>query len=103
MLGAFGSHTLDHAIRVGATRESMEFETFGFGFGRPDIWEPEEVFWGLENTWLRDERYSGARELAGPFGAVQMGLIYVNPEGPNGDPSTVAAAEDIRETFARWR
>jgi len=81
--------------------ESMGFKTFGFGFGRPDIWEPEEIFWGPEDTWLGDERYSGDRELAGPFGAVQMGLIYVNPEGPNGNPDPLAAARDIRETFAR--
>ncbi|MET8654321.1 catalase/peroxidase HPI [Nocardia aurea] len=81
--------------------ESMGFQTFGFGFGRPDIWEPEEVFWGPEDTWLGDERYSGDRELSGPLGAVQMGLIYVNPEGPNGRPDPVAAALDIRETFAR--
>ena len=81
--------------------ESMGFKTFGFGFGRPDIWEPDEVFWGPEDTWLGDERYSGDRELAGPFGAVQMGLIYVNPEGPNGNPDPLASARDIRETFAR--
>jgi catalase-peroxidase len=81
--------------------ESMGFETFGFGFGREDIWEPEEIFWGSEDTWLGDERYSGDRELAGPFGAVQMGLIYVNPEGPNGNPDPLAAARDIRETFRR--
>ncbi|MFB6528900.1 MULTISPECIES: catalase/peroxidase HPI [unclassified Streptomyces] len=81
--------------------ESMGFKTFGFGFGREDIWEPEEVFWGSEDTWLGDERYSGDRELGGPFGAVQMGLIYVNPEGPNGNPDPVAAARDIRETFGR--
>jgi catalase-peroxidase len=81
--------------------ESMGFKTFGFGFGRPDIWEPEEVFWGPEDTWLGDERYSGDRQLGKPFGAVQMGLIYVNPEGPNGKPDPVAAARDIRETFAR--
>lgn len=81
--------------------ESMGFKTFGFGFGREDIWEPEEVFWGSEDTWLGDERYSGDRELAKPFGAVQMGLIYVNPEGPNGKPDPKAAAKDIRETFAR--
>jgi len=81
--------------------ESMGFETFGFGFGREDIWEPEEIFWGPEDTWLGDERYRGDRELTGPFGAVQMGLIYVNPEGPNGDPDPLAAARDIRETFAR--
>ncbi|MFC8172495.1 catalase/peroxidase HPI [Streptomyces sp. NPDC057242] len=81
--------------------ESMGFETFGFAFGREDIWEPEEIFWGPEDTWLGDERYSGDRELTGPFGAVQMGLIYVNPEGPNGDPDPLAAARDIRETFGR--
>ncbi|WP_046780100.1 catalase/peroxidase HPI [Streptomyces yangpuensis] len=81
--------------------ESMGFKTFGFGFGREDIWEPEEVFWGPEDTWLGDERYSGDRELTGPFGAVQMGLIYVNPEGPNGNPDPIAAAKDIRETFGR--
>ena len=81
--------------------ESMGFQTFGFGFGRPDIWEPDEVFWGPEDTWLGDERYSGDRELAAPLGAVQMGLIYVNPEGPNGEPDPVRAAHDIRETFKR--
>jgi catalase-peroxidase len=81
--------------------ESMGFKTFGFGFGRQDIWEPEEIFWGPEDTWLGDERYSGERELSGPLGAVQMGLIYVNPEGPNGNPDPHAAATDIRETFAR--
>ncbi len=81
--------------------ESMGFKTFGFGFGREDIWEPEEIFWGPEDTWLGDERYSGDRELTGPFGAVQMGLIYVNPEGPNGTPDPLAAARDIRETFRR--
>jgi catalase-peroxidase len=81
--------------------EDMGFETFGFGFGREDIWEPEEIIWGPEDTWLGDERYSGDRELAGPFGAVQMGLIYVNPEGPNGNPDPIAAARDIRETFRR--
>jgi catalase-peroxidase len=81
--------------------ESMGFQTFGFGFGREDIWEPEEIFWGPEDTWLGDERYSGDRELAGPLGAVQMGLIYVNPEGPNGNPDPLAAARDIRETFRR--
>ncbi|MEI4747109.1 catalase/peroxidase HPI [Rhodococcus erythropolis] len=81
--------------------ESMGFKTFGFGFGREDIWEPEEIYWGPEDTWLGDERYSGDRELSGPLGAVQMGLIYVNPEGPNGQPDPVAAARDIRETFAR--
>jgi catalase-peroxidase len=81
--------------------ESMGFETFGFGFGRPDIWEPEEIFWGPEDAWLGDERYSGERDLANPLGAVQMGLIYVNPEGPNGNPDPLAAAKDIRETFGR--
>jgi len=82
--------------------ESMGFKTFGFGFGREDIWEPEEdTYWGPEDTWLGDQRYSGDRELADPFGAVQMGLIYVNPEGPNGNPDPLAAATDIRETFAR--
>ena len=81
--------------------ESMGFKTFGFGFGRSDIWEPEEIFWGAEDAWLGDERYSGDRQLARPFGAVQMGLIYVNPEGPNGKPDPLAAARDIRETFAR--
>ncbi|MFE9654365.1 catalase/peroxidase HPI [Micromonospora sp. NPDC006431] len=81
--------------------ESMGFKTFGFGFGRKDVWEPEEIFWGPEDTWLGDERYSGDRELAGPLGAVQMGLIYVNPEGPNGNPDPLAAARDIRETFRR--
>jgi catalase-peroxidase len=81
--------------------ESMGFQTFGFGFGREDIFEPEEIFWGPEDAWLGDERYSGDRELAKPFGAVQMGLIYVNPEGPNGNPDPLAAAKDIRETFSR--
>jgi catalase-peroxidase len=81
--------------------ESMGFETFGFGFGRPDVWEPEEVIWGPEDTWLGDERYAGERELQGPLGAVQMGLIYVNPEGPNANPDPLASAHDIRETFAR--
>ena len=81
--------------------ESMGFRTFGFGFGREDIWEPEEVFWGPEDTWLGDERYSGDRALTNPFGAVQMGLIYVNPEGPNGNPDPLSAARDIRETFGR--
>ena len=82
--------------------ESMGFKTFGFGGGRADVWEPDEdIYWGPETTWLGDERYSGDRELADPLGAVQMGLIYVNPEGPNGNPSALAAAKDIRETFAR--
>jgi catalase-peroxidase len=82
--------------------ESMGFKTFGFGGGRVDTWEPEEdIFWGPEGTWLADERYSGDRDLDNPLAAVQMGLIYVNPEGPNGRPDPVAAAKDIRETFAR--
>ncbi len=81
--------------------ESMGFRTFGFAGGRKDVWEPEEVNWGSEATWLGDERYSDDRQLANPFGAVQMGLIYVNPEGPNGNPDPVAAARDIRETFRR--
>jgi catalase-peroxidase len=81
--------------------ESMGFKTFGFGFGRPDTYEPDEIFWGPEDTWLGDERYSGDRELAKPFGAVQMGLIYVNPEGPNGNPDPLGAARDTRETFRR--
>ncbi|HVX70797.1 MAG TPA: catalase/peroxidase HPI [Mycobacteriales bacterium] len=81
--------------------ESMGWRSFGFGFGREDVYEPEEVFWGPEDTWLGDERYTGDRELQGPVGAVQMGLIYVNPEGPNGDPDPLAAARDVRETFAR--
>jgi catalase-peroxidase len=81
--------------------EDMGFETFGFGFGRQDVWEPEEIFWGPEDTWLGDERYSGERQLDEVLGAVQMGLIYVNPEGPNGNPDPVASARDIRDTFAR--
>src|SRR4029077_20513395 len=82
--------------------ESMGFKTFGFGGGRADVWEPEEhVNWGTEDSWLGDARYKGDRELSGPFGAVQMGLIYVNPEGPNGKPDPAAAARDIRETFGR--
>src|SRR5438034_4752523 len=81
--------------------ESMGFTTFGMGFGREDIGEPDEIFWGPEDEWLGDERYTGDRELTGPFGAVQMGLIYVNPEGPNGNPDPLAAAIDIRETFGR--
>ncbi|MDA8318350.1 MAG: catalase/peroxidase HPI [Actinomycetota bacterium] len=81
--------------------ESMGFTTFGFGGGREDVFEPEDINWGSEGTWLGDERYSGDRELANPFGAVQMGLIYVNPEGPNGNPDPLAAARDIRETFRR--
>jgi catalase-peroxidase len=81
--------------------ESMGFKTFGFAGGRADVWEPEELFWGPEGTWLGDERYSGERQLSEPLGAVQMGLIYVNPEGPNGNPDPVLAARDIRQTFAR--
>jgi catalase-peroxidase len=81
--------------------ESMGFSTFGFGGGREDAWDPEDIDWGTEHTWLGDERYSGERDLANPLAAVQMGLIYVNPEGPNGMPSALAAAKDIRETFRR--
>src|SRR5437867_3196540 len=82
--------------------ESMGFKTFGFGGGREDVWEPEEaVYWGSEDKWLADKRYSGVRDLETPLGAVQMGLIYVNPQGPNGNPDPIAAARDIRETFAR--
>lgn len=81
--------------------ESSGFKTFGFAGGRADVWEPEELYWGPEGTWLGDERYSGERQLSEPLGAVQMGLIYVNPEGPNGNPDPVAAAKDIRETFFR--
>jgi catalase-peroxidase len=84
-----------------AALESMGFKTFGFGGGRADVWEPEELYWGPEGTWLGDARYSGERQLAHPLAAVQMGLIYVNPEGPNGKPDPVAAAHDIRMTFAR--
>ena len=82
--------------------ETMGFKTFGFGGGREDVWEPEQdVYWGAENNWLGDKRYSGDRDLENPLAAVQMGLIYVNPEGPNGNPDPIAAAQDIRETFAR--
>ena len=81
--------------------ESMGFKTFGFAGGRADVWEPEELYWGPEGTWLGDERYSGERQLSEPLGAVQMGLIYVNPEGPNGTPDPLASARDIRETFFR--
>jgi catalase-peroxidase len=81
--------------------ESMGFKTFGFAGGRPDVWEPEEVYWGSEDKWLGDKRYSGVRDLENPLGAVQMGLIYVNPQGPNGNPDPIAAATDIRETFKR--
>ena len=81
--------------------ESMGFKTFGFAGGRPDVWEPEEVYWGSEDKWLGDKRYTGVRDLENPLGAVQMGLIYVNPQGPNGKPDPIAAAVDIRETFKR--
>src|SRR6202163_4452259 len=81
--------------------ESMGFKTFGFGFGRPDIWEPDEIFWGSEDTWLGDERHGGGGEIHGPLGADHMGLIYVNPQGPNGNPDPLAAASYIRETFRR--
>ena len=81
--------------------ESIDFKTFGFAGGRADVWEPEELYWGPEGTWLGDERYSGERQLAEPLGAVQMGLIYVNPEGPGGNPDPLASARDIRETFFR--
>jgi catalase-peroxidase len=81
--------------------ESMGFKTYGFGGGRADVWEPEELYWGPEGAWLEDQRYSGERDLENPLAAVQMGLIYVNPEGPNGNPDPLAAAKDIRETFAR--
>ena len=82
--------------------ESMGFKTFGFGGGREDVWEPQEdVYWGSETTWLDDKRYTGNRDLENPLAAVQMGLIYVNPEGPNGNPDPLAAAKDIREVFAR--
>jgi len=81
--------------------ESMGFKTFGFGGGRADVWEPDETYWGAERSWLGDERYTGDRQLDNPFAAVQMGLIYVNPQGPNGNPDPIAAARDIRETFAR--
>ncbi len=81
--------------------ESMGFKTFGFAGGRADVWEPEELYWGPEGTWLGDERYSGERQLAEPLGAVQMGLIYVNPEGPNGSADPIGSAKDIRETFFR--
>jgi catalase (peroxidase I) len=82
--------------------ESMGFKTFGFGGGREDVWEPEEdIYWGTESEWLGDKRCTGDRELENPLAAVQMGLIYVNPEGPNGNPDPIAAARDIREVFAR--
>src|SRR5712671_672689 len=93
----------DRMILAGnVSLESMGFKTFGFGGGRADVWEPEEdVYWGSESEWLGDNRYTGDRELDNPLGAVQMGLIYVNPQGPNGNPDPLAAARDIRETFAR--
>lgn len=81
--------------------ESMGLKIYGFAGGREDLWEPEDIYWGSENKWLADERYKGDRELQNPLGAVQMGLIYVNPEGPNGNPDPLAAARDIRETFKR--
>src|SRR5207245_8970594 len=81
--------------------ESMGFKTFGFGFGREDIWEPEEIFWGSEDTWLGDERHNAEGDIEGPFGADHMGLIYVNPEGPSGNPDPLAAARFIRQTFKR--
>src|SRR5213080_4934063 len=81
--------------------ESMGLATFGFAGGREDVWEPDDIYWGRETEWLGDERYTGDRELEKPLGAVQMGLIYVNPEGPNGKPDPIAAARDIRETFRR--
>ena len=90
-----------YVLAGNAALESMGFKTFGYAGGRADEWEPRELFWGPEGTWLGDERYSGERELAEPLAAVQMGLIYVNPEGPNGNPDPVAAAKDIRETFFR--
>src|SRR2546423_14969500 len=79
----------------------MGFKTFGFAGGRADVWEPDETYWGTEREWLGGKRYSGDRDLANPFGAVQMGLIYVNPQGPNGNPDPIAAARDIRATFRR--
>jgi len=92
----------DLMIIVGnSALESMGLKTFGFGGGRADVWEPDETYWGKESEWLADERYSGERDLEKPLGAVQMGLIYVNPEGPNGNPDVLASAKDIRETFAR--
>ena len=92
----------DLLVLAGTTAmEDMGFENFGFAFGREDVWEPEEIFWGPEDTWLGDERYSGERQLEEQLGAVQMGLIYVNPEGPNGNPDPLASAHDIRMTFAR--
>jgi len=91
-----------HGLTGNVALESMGFKTFGFGGGREDIWEPEEdIYWGPEGEWLADERYSGKRDLANPLGAVQMGLIYVNPEGPGGNGNPLASAKDIRETFGR--
>src|SRR4029078_3895337 len=81
--------------------DSMGFHTFGFGFGRPDIWEPDDISWGAEDTWLGDERHADEGQLQGPFGADHMGLIYVNPEGPGGNPDPLAAAKYIRETVRR--
>jgi catalase-peroxidase len=81
--------------------ESMGFKTFGFGFGREDIWEPDEIFWGPEDTWLGDERHASEGDIQGPFGADHMGLIYVNPQGPGGNPDPLASAKYIRETFRR--
>jgi catalase-peroxidase len=79
--------------------ENMGFKTFGFGGGREDVWESDDTYWGAEKEWLADNRYGGDRELENPLAAVQMGLIYVNPEGPNGNPDPVLSARDIRETF----
>ena len=84
-----------------AALDSMGFKTFGFGGARADVWEPEDIYWGSEATWLGDKRYTGERQLENPLGAVQMGLIYVNPQGPNGNPDPVASGRDVRETFAR--
>jgi catalase-peroxidase len=81
--------------------ESMGLKTFGFGGGRKDVWEPENVYWGAESEWLGDKRYTGDRNLENPLAAVQMGLIYVNPEGPNGQPTILASGRDVRETFKR--
>ena len=99
----YGRKSADLMILAGnVALESMGFKTFGFGGGREDVWEPEEdIYWGPEGKWLADERYSGDRDLQNPLAAVQMGLIYVNPEGPDGKPDPVRRARDIRETFAR--
>src|SRR4029077_15819304 len=99
--GRKNSGTNLNILAGNAAREAIGFKTFGFGGGRQDVWEPEEIYWGSESKWLDDKRYSGDRNLESPLGAVQMGLIYVNPEGPNGQPDPIAAARDIRETFAR--